>query len=45
MKKIEKLDEIKYKHEARRPYLIVRIVEKINELIDAVNQTKAGGKK
>jgi len=45
MKKIEKLEPILLKSEARRPYLIVRIVEKINELIDVVNQTKAGGKK
>ena len=45
MKKIEKLEPILLKSGARRPYLIVRIVEKINELIDVVNQTKAGGKK
>jgi hypothetical protein len=43
--KIEKLSEIKYKKDARDPYLIVRIVEKINELINAVNKTKAGGSK
>jgi len=43
--KIEKLEPIKYKKEARDPYLIVRIVEKINELIDALEKTKAGGKK
>ena len=45
MKKIEKLAPILLKSEARRPYLIVRIVEKINEIIDALEQTKAGGKK
>ena len=57
MKKIEKLEPILLKSEARRPYKIVQVVEKINELIDESNKhqdhlsaslrekSKAGGKK
>lgn len=44
MNKIEKLQEIKLKSDARGPWIIMKIVEKINELVDVANKS-TGGKK
>lgn len=42
MPKIAKLKEPQTKHEARSVMLIMRIIKKLNELVDAVNKSTGG---
>ena len=45
MNKITKLKKPKYKREIRDVALIAQMIDKINEIIDAIqNKSKAGGK-